>query len=685
MKHGFVYAVLNSYDNLKAEVHSMIRGKRGKRMKKKQMILKSIHARISIGVVLGVLLIVILNAVVAITSVIKVQRTNSQELTQTISEAKAAEISSWLEGEIAEVEEIGTALLASEAVKLDDGVSWLAQAKEEDPYVLNYYYCSADEVRNHSGEGVELIPSERSWWTQAFESGSAIVVDPYMDAVTQKMIISVCYPFYIDGEPYAVLADIDLETVLNIVNEVEERAYCEGFLLTADGTVITHKNEEWLPADDGSTKLGEALGIDVRQTGRIVDYDGKIKFMAVHDVTVSGWQLGVLESVEGITASINGIIKMIVILAVAVLVIEYTVTSLAVRNAMKPVGRMKDFVQDVILGERITDYKDEKHQIAYLVDALQDKFIHTIKQSQSAAVTVRTNMQDTAGAVKASLSGMGEIAGKTAEVVENVANNTESVRNIKESCNQLAGATDDLAKQASSIAERASDITAKVEKLVPEIVASKESAVQITSENREKLEEAIEKVQVIDEIIRVNETINEIAEETNLLALNASIEAARAGEAGKGFAVVANSIKSLSENTSREVGKINQLAQEIVASVRVLSADSREVIEFLDAKVLPDYQTMQKIATDYLQDANYYTDASATLGAQSEELSASIQAITDMATAISRAQTDIDEEITDINNRLGELHTASAEMDSAVEKTLNEAELLRNTVEQFKL
>ncbi|WP_409346399.1 methyl-accepting chemotaxis protein [Paenibacillus sp. MBLB4367] len=89
-------------------------------------------------------------------------------------------------------------------------------------------------------------------------------------------------------------------------------------------------------------------------------------------------------------------------------------------------------------------------------------------------------------------------------------------------------------------------------------------------------------VQQLDESAReigsISRMVGEIADQTQLLALNASIEAARAGEHGLGFSVVAGEIRKLSEQCASAVGDINGLIGQIQANVRyVVGTMKRQV------------------------------------------------------------------------------------------------------------
>lgn len=121
----------------------------------------------------------------------------------------------------------------------------------------------------------------------------------------------------------------------------------------------------------------------------------------------------------------------------------------------------------------------------------------------------------------------------------------ESSTNVEDA----ASAAEELFQSIAEIGRRLSQ-TAEVVR-----IAVGES--QVTNQGINTLVQAAQKIGDVIKLIR------KIAEQTNLLALNATIEAARAGEAGRGFAVVASEVKSLAVQTAKATEEISNQILEV--------------------------------------------------------------------------------------------------------------------------
>lgn len=81
---------------------------------------------------------------------------------------------------------------------------------------------------------LDLDPSTRGWWKDAVESGGLIYTEPYTDFATGQMIVSIAEPFTLDGEQAVILADITIDSLIEMVQGIGTG---EG---TNDGVVNRH-------------------------------------------------------------------------------------------------------------------------------------------------------------------------------------------------------------------------------------------------------------------------------------------------------------------------------------------------------------------------------------------------------------------------------------------------------------
>lgn len=298
-----------------------------------------------------------------------------------------------------------------------------------------------------------------------------------------------------------------------------------------------------------------------------------------------------------------------------------------------------------------------------MTGAIADSINYAVDALRGLVTTINSSAVQLDGAVRQTTS-LAQVLAKAANAQsKQISGATESVAEMAVFTEEVSG----NAERGADVARHSVDVAHKGGDAVRRTIDGMNSIRETIQETSKRIKRLGESSQEIGNIV---ELINDIAEQTNILALNASIQASMAGEAGRGFAVVADEVQRLAERAANATKQIEVL-------VRTIQTDTNEAVV-----------SMERSTTDVVGGALLAENAGAALE-EIEQVSNQIASLVQNISSSSRQQSGAAQNIARNMQVLKEISSQTADSTSATSQAIAKlAELssaLRTSVSGFRL
>lgn len=489
-------------------------------------------------------------------------RDNLENYLHEMGSVTANNIQTWLGGRVLLAESLGQSITINP--EPSNVSSLLEQKALSSTFMLVYFGASQGSftIRPESKMPDGYDPRTRPWYKDALNSSSTSLTEPYMDAATGQMVITIGTAVKKAGQTLGVVgADLTLETITDNINSLNFNGMGYAFLVNSDGKILVHPNKE-LATKNLKDIYGQetpAISTDISE----VMFDGKtriVTFAPIKGLGNTNWYVGLSIDKEKAFSALSDFRTTAIIATLIAVVSIIALLGLLIRLLMQPLHVMTRAMQNIAEGEgdltrRLNiESQDEFGTLGTAFNHFVQRIHTSISEVASATEHVNEVALRVVSASNSSMLNSDEQASRTNSVAAAI--------------NELGAAAHEIARNAAQASHQASDARGLAEEgqqVVESSINSMQHLSQMLSTSSGHIESLNDKTVNIGQILEV---ITSISQQTNLLALNAAIEAARAGEAGRGFAVVADEVRNLAHRTQESAQQVQTMIEELQISAR---------------------------------------------------------------------------------------------------------------------